>query len=137
MPTEPEAIGFSNRWYPEDFRQAETKAIDDETTVQVFSLPYFLASKWEAFKSRGKANFRASHDFEDIVYVLEHCHDFERQLANASGEVLHYLRQEVGSVLDNENFVEGVGCHMQGSYRGSDATEIIERLKSVLQKNRE
>jgi predicted nucleotidyltransferase len=133
MPTEPEAIGFSNRWYPEGFRQAESRRIDEETTVQIFSLPYFLASKWEAFKSRGKANFRASHDFEDIVYVLEQCHDFEQQLANASGEVLEYLHEEIGSVLDNEDFVEGVGCHMQGSYHGSNATEIIDRLKSILQ----
>jgi len=132
MPTEPEALGFSNRWYPEGFRQAETRQIDEETNVRIFSLPYFLASKWEAFKSRGKGNFRMSHDFEDIVYVFEQCHDFELQLERAPQDVLEYLRHEVGGLINNEDFIEGISCHMQSSYRGSDPTEIILKLTSIL-----
>ncbi len=30
----------------------------------------FLATKFEAFKDRG-GDYRTSHDFEDIVYVLD------------------------------------------------------------------
>lgn len=53
MPTEPEVIGFSNKWYPEGFRNAVTVPLDD-IAVKIFSLPYFIASKLEAFKSRVK-----------------------------------------------------------------------------------
>lgn len=67
MPTEPKVIGFSNDWYPEGFEQAMDMYLDDQTTIRCFSLPYFLASKWEAFKGRGKNDYRTSKDFEDIV----------------------------------------------------------------------
>lgn len=48
MPTHAEAIGFSNRWYPEGYRQAIMRRIDENSEVMIFSLPYFIASKWEA-----------------------------------------------------------------------------------------
>ena len=132
MPTDPNLIGFSNRWYPDGFKFAETVKLDSQTRVSIFSVPYFLASKWEAFKSRGKSNFRASHDFEDMVFVFEHCHDLELKLVDAPQDVLEYLRIEVGSMLHNDDFIEGIGCHMQNSYYGSEASEIIDKLRSVL-----
>ena len=128
MPTDPNVIGFSNRCYPDGFKFAEPIEIDGETSVKIFSVPYFLASKWEAFKSRGKRNFRASHDFEDMVFVFEQCHDLELQISNADEDVRHYLRNEIGSMLDNDDFIEGVGCHMQNSYYGPEAAEIIDKL---------
>ena len=54
MPVDPSIIGFSNRWYKEGFENAVQHVLDEQTTVQIFSLPYFVASKWEAFKGRGK-----------------------------------------------------------------------------------
>ena len=53
MPTEPKVIGFSNKWYPEGFANAIDFRLDRESTIRIFSLPYFMASKWEAFKGRG------------------------------------------------------------------------------------
>jgi len=91
-----------------------------------------LLKQWEAFKSRGKRNFRASHDFEDMVFVFEQCYDLELKITNAPDGVRHYLRNEVGSMLDNDDFIEGVGCHMQNSYYGSEAAEIIDKLRSAL-----
>jgi predicted nucleotidyltransferase len=132
MPTDPNVIGFSNRWYPDGFKFAETIVIDGETSVKIFSVPYFLASKWEAFKSRGKRNFRASHDFEDMVFVFEQCHDLELKISNAPEDVRQYLWNEIGSMLDNDDFIEGVGCHMQNSYYGTEAAEIIDKLRSAL-----
>ncbi|MXV14009.1 hypothetical protein [Hufsiella ginkgonis] len=45
MPTHPESIGFSNQWYPDGFANAVTCRLDDQTSVRIFSLPYFVASK--------------------------------------------------------------------------------------------
>lgn len=70
MPTEPEAIGFSNIWYPKGFQTAINYPLDEQTEIKIFSLPYFVATKWEAFKGRG-TDFRTSTDFEDLVYVFE------------------------------------------------------------------
>jgi predicted nucleotidyltransferase len=63
MPTEPKVIGFSNKWYPEGFANAIDFKLDSNSTIRIFSLPYFMASKWEAFKGRGKNDYRTSKDF--------------------------------------------------------------------------
>ena len=70
MPTDASVIGFSNIWYQDGFKNAINIKIDD-CLIKIFSLPYFIASKIEAFKSRGLNNYLFSSDFEDIVYVLE------------------------------------------------------------------
>src|SRR5690606_4788683 len=87
MPTNPEIIGFSNIWYPQGFKEAKTVTIENGTEIEIFTIPYFLASKWEAFKSRGALDFRASSDFEDIVYVLENAENNEEELINSPPEV--------------------------------------------------
>ncbi|MBD3749949.1 MAG: nucleotidyl transferase AbiEii/AbiGii toxin family protein [Sphingobacteriales bacterium] len=69
MPTNSDVIGFSNRWYPEGFYNAIVKEIDEDNLIKIFSLPYFVATKWEAFLNRGKNDYRTSKDFEDLVYI--------------------------------------------------------------------
>jgi hypothetical protein len=39
MPTHPEAIGFSNKWYPDGFKESITVNIVGKS-IKIFSLPY-------------------------------------------------------------------------------------------------
>jgi predicted nucleotidyltransferase len=71
MPIDHSILGFSNKWYKEGFETAINYQIDELHEVKIFSPPYFIASKLEAFKDRGNNDGRTSTDFEDIVYVLE------------------------------------------------------------------
>jgi len=71
MPTKDIAMGFENRWYPEGFKNAVDYNLDNEHRIKILSAPYFIATKLEAFNDRGKGDGRTSHDFEDIVYVME------------------------------------------------------------------
>lgn len=66
MPTEDTSMGFGNKWYPEGYKKAIDYTIDDRCTVRILDSPYFLATKFEAFKARGNYDGRTSHDFEDI-----------------------------------------------------------------------
>ncbi|MGY3053306.1 putative nucleotidyltransferase [Pedobacter sp. UYEF25] len=131
MPTDPKAIGFSNRWYPDGFATAREIRLDDETVVKIFTLPYFVASKWEAFKGRGKNDYRTSKDFEDLVYILENVDDFEEQLKNGPEQVRKWLKEEIELVMDNDNFEEGLYAHLTGGYSGLDANYIKQKLKAV------
>ena len=131
MPTDPKAIGFSNRWYPDGFATAQEIRLDDETIVKIFTLPYFVASKWEAFKGRGKNDYRTSKDFEDLVYILENVDDFEEQLKNGPEQVRKWLKEEIETVMDSDNFEEGLYAHLTGGYSGLDANYIKQKLKAV------
>jgi hypothetical protein len=48
MPTDPQILGFSNRWYAPAVQTAETHPLDD-VPVRVVTAPYFVATKLEAF----------------------------------------------------------------------------------------
>lgn len=99
MPTNSKALGFSNRWYPDGFKNAISYSLDDRNTINIFSLPYFIASKLEAFTNRGNNNFRFSTDFEDIVYVLENGKNVVEELTAADKDVKSYLKNEFAVML--------------------------------------
>jgi predicted nucleotidyltransferase len=132
MPTDPRVIGFANQWYPEGFETAIGFQLDEVTSVRIFSLPYFMASKWEAFKSRGKDDYRTSKDFEDLVYIWENVDDFEEQINLAPDHLKDYLKSEIGEVVHTDNFEEGLYSHLTGGYGGVDAGYIRAKLESAL-----
>jgi hypothetical protein len=67
MPTDPSILGFSNRWYPDGVKYSIEHKIDDAAPIRIFTSPYFIASKFEAFNTRGKGDIYGSHDLEDII----------------------------------------------------------------------
>lgn len=71
MPTDERVLGFSNRWYAEAAASATRQRLPSGTAIHLVSAPAFLATKFEAFATRGKADLLSSHDFEDIVNVVE------------------------------------------------------------------
>ena len=69
MPTDPAILGFSNRWYPEAMKTAVRLRLSDSTEIRLISGPAFVATKLEAFISRGGDDILSSHDLEDILNV--------------------------------------------------------------------
>lgn len=132
MPTDPKVIGFSNRWYPEGFQTAVTHQIDRQTAVRIFTLPYFVASKLEAFIGRGKNNYISSTDFEDLVYIFENAHDFEGKMQAAPDHLKTFVRDELSRIIDYPDFREGLSGHMSGGYLAAAPDEIIDMLRQTL-----
>lgn len=71
MPTDPAILGFSNRWYPEAVKTATHVRLSDRILIRVISAPSFVATKLEAFVSRGGSDILSSHDLEDILNVID------------------------------------------------------------------
>jgi predicted nucleotidyltransferase len=131
MPTHPETLGFSNRWYPDGFKNAVPYTIDERTTINIFSLPYFLASKLEAFKNRGHNDFRFSSDFEDIVYVLENANNTGQQIQTAPADVQTYLREQFAILLQKPLFEESIFGHLDPHYASHSFQKIMNLLKHL------
>jgi len=127
MPTSGKPLGFTNKWYPDGHKNAVDYKIDERTTVKIFSAPYFIASKLEAFKGRGKNDGRTSSDFEDIVFVLENRRTIWVELANSHSELKQYLKAEFQKFLKTPFFAEWIDGHVS---RGSTPAtySIIEEL---------
>src|SRR4030067_503869 len=71
MPTRPEILGFGNEWYQPALDAAVTVVLPSGKRIRMVTAPYFLVTKLAAFDSRGKGDYVASHDMEDIVAVLD------------------------------------------------------------------
>lgn len=132
IPTNDSSIGFSNRWYPEGFIEAIDYAIDDQCAVKILSAPYFLATKFEAFKGRGRGDGRTSQDFEDIIYVLENRESIWEEMNHVGKEVRDYLRMEFQNLLANANHFEWIDAHVE---RGSPPASysIVDALKNFIE----
>jgi len=129
MSTTPDAFGFSNKWYPEGFATAIDYVID-ETVVKILSVPYFIATKLEAFKSRGRDG-RTSPDFEDIVYVLENRQTVWGELAATTGEIKKYLQFEFTRLIKNPSIFEWIDCHVE--YNSPPPTyAILEKMDQFI-----
>lgn len=86
-----------------------------------------MATKFEAHKGRGGDDLRQSHDFEDIIYILDNCPDLLNDISIANASVKAYLQIEFKSLLQNKGLLEGIESALPyGS--GVEGTEIIYEL---------
>ena len=133
MPTDYDILGFSNRWYTEGIENKIIKTLQDETEIFVFPPEYYLAAKLEAQNDRGGNDLRQSHDFEDIIYILENCPTILDDIGNSNPTVKAYLKEACQNLLENDNLTEGIESALPfGS--DSDSTELIEDIIGSISK---
>jgi hypothetical protein len=127
MPSDSDVFGFSNRWYDGGIENKISKTLPDGTEIFVFPPEYYLAAKFEAHKGRGGDDLRQSHDFEDVIYILDNCADILENISGSNSSVKEYLKDESNKLLDNLNIIEGVESALPyGS--GDEETDIILEL---------
>ncbi len=116
MPTDDPTIGFNTKWYPEGFQKAIDYSIDADNTVKILAAPYFIATKLEAFNDRGKGDGRMSHDFEDVIFVLENRSSIWEEMNSLDGAIKEYLLSEFTRLISNPHIFEWIDSHVE---RGS------------------
>ncbi len=127
MPTDEKILGFSNRWYLEGIENRIGKALPDGVEFCIFPPQYYLGAKFEAHKSRGGNDLRQSHDFEDLVYILDNCPDLMNDISKSNDGIREYLKNECQNLLNNVAVKEGIESALPyGS--GDERVEIIEDL---------
>jgi len=131
MPTDEKILGFSNKWYAEGFKTSIDYTIDDQHIVKIFSPPYFIASKIEAFKNRGNNDGRLSSDFEDIVFVLENRKSIWEEMKTSEPSLKEYLLNEFIRFNNNPYIEEWIGSH-SSSYSPPSTYFILEDLEEFI-----
>jgi len=104
MPSDERMLGFSNRWYAAAIATASEMVLPSGTRIRLISAPAFLATKFEAFATRGGGDLLSSHDFEDIINVLDGRPGVENEIAGAEGELAAYLADRFGDVARHPDF---------------------------------
>ena len=104
MPTEESVLGFSNRWYPHAADSAMQMTLPSGRSIRLISVPAFLATKFEAFQTRGKSDLVFSHDFEDIINVVEGRAAIVAEVAASTPSLCSYLAAQFSLICQREDF---------------------------------
>ncbi|MDP3494523.1 MAG: hypothetical protein Q8R82_15540 [Hyphomonadaceae bacterium] len=131
MPLAGEVLGFSNRWYPDGFTSSIPARLPDGQEIRIFSLPYLIASKLEAFRGRGRNDFMGSPDMEDIVTIIDGVEDFQLQIERAPKNVRRYLQDSFRELLADGRFLDALKGHLPpaaGPGREARARAVLKAL---------
>ena len=131
MPSDSEVLGFSNRWYKEGIKSKILKTLPNGTDIFVFSPEYYLAAKFEANKGRGGSDLRQSHDFEDIIYILDNCAELLDSISKTNETVKIYLKEECTNLLNNKGLVEGIESSLPFGSEKEATDIIIQRIQKI------
>lgn len=132
MPTQEDILGFSNRWYMPAIENANYVEIEKDLAIKLVAPPYFLATKIEAFAGRGKGDYMASHDMEDIITVLDGRLEIVHEIKSSSVELKSFLSTTFRMYLADENFLDAIPGHLLPD-RASQARlpRLIKLLENI------
>ncbi|MEI6029069.1 MAG: hypothetical protein WCT47_20520 [Betaproteobacteria bacterium] len=105
MPVQPEVLGFTNRWYPYAVETAERVDLGEGARIRLVSAVAFVATKLEAFASRGHGDFLSSHDLEDVLNIVDGREELSGEIADAPIEVREAVAGIFRRLLSNADFV--------------------------------
>jgi hypothetical protein len=105
MPVQPEVLGFTNRWYPYAVETAERVDLGEGARIRLVSAVAFVATKLEAFASRGHGDFLSSHDLEDVLNIVDGREELMGEIADAPIEVREAVAGIFRRLLSNADFV--------------------------------
>ena len=136
VPATSTAIGPTNRWYQEAILHAESHAIAAGVDIQAITPLYFVATKLEAFRGRGRGDYQASHDLEDLLGVIAGLSDLRTRIADATSDVATAVRDELVELRARDAFIDAVPAHFDGDVSGQErADELLEWLRSLRRKS--
>lgn len=130
MPTDEGILGFSNRWYLEALRRAGKVKLPSGREIRLVSAPLLLATKIEAFYGRGRDDYGASHDIEDILTIVDGRAELIEEIQSGDEQIRGYLQSEVDDLLAEQRFVDAVPWHF-GATDQDRVPVVIERLRQI------
>lgn len=133
MPTDQKILGFGNLWYKNALRHAVNHEIADDLTIKSISAPYFLATKYEAFKTRGNNDLWSSHDYEDIITVVAGRMNIVEEILEVDSVLRENLKEQFKQLLQNDQFEPTLPGHVNdGPATMDNAQTVINRINQII-----
>jgi hypothetical protein len=134
MPTSPEILGFANRWQAPAMPHAVERQLPSGTLIRAIAPPYLLATKLEAFAGRGRRDLLGSHDFEDVISLINGRVDLVRVVRAATLDLREYLAEQITDLQTIPRFDEWVGGSLKPDAANQARVETIvfPRLAEII-----
>ena len=130
MPSEDGPFGPSNKWYKFGFDNLWVVKAKEED-IKILPAPCYLATKFEAFNNRG-TDYRTSHDFEDIIYIIDNRTSIVEEVINTIPEIKNYLKSELLKLINNPNYDEILSAHIHPIIIDERAAIVKEKINQIV-----
>ena len=131
MPAEDSSIGISNQWYKPGFQTLQTITLAEGICINILASPYFLATKLEAFNDRGNNDFYGSHDYEDIIYLLDNRTTIVEEILSADEPVKNYIKQHLAKIKNHPQANEILAMHIHPLVREERFQLLLQKLEQI------
>ena len=132
MPLDSQVLGFSNRWYPDALQTAGDIRLPGGLVIRAINAPYFLGTKLEAFKGRGKRDYLASHDLEDFMAVVDGRQFLVAEVKGASSELKIYIADSVRRLLNEPRFLDALPGYLLPDEASQARTgQLLSKLREL------
>lgn len=134
MPSEPGILGFHNRWYPLVVETAPPIGLSNGQVIRLVTAPLFLATKLEAFHGRGRNDFLASHDLEDLITVIDGRPELVDEIRAVDEQLRSYIAGEMNSLLGTSDFLDALPGQLPGDAASQARLPgLIRRMRAIAQ----
>ena len=117
---------------PLDEDAATEFEIEPGLRVRLVTAPYFCATKLEAFRGRGKGDYLASHDLEDLITVADGRSDLLDELRSAPDDVRSYIAGAIGQMLKAPQFIDALpGYLLPDSASQARINQLLGRMTKM------
>jgi hypothetical protein len=100
--------------------------------IRVVTAPYFIATKLEAFKGRGKGDFFGSHDLEDLVSVVDGRDTLATEIRAESAALRAYVQAQIKRLLATSGLLDALpGYLLPDAASQSRISIVLTRLEDL------
>jgi hypothetical protein len=132
MPSEPGILGFHNRWYPLVVQTAQRVVLPNGQVIRLITAPLFVATKFEAFQGRGRNDYLASHDLEDLITLVDGRDSLIDEIKTSDAELRRYIAQAIGRLLGESAFLAALPGQLPADAASqARLPELLRRLRAT------
>lgn len=130
MPAENGPLGPTNKWFKLGFNNLCTVKTKD-VEIKILPAPCYLATKFEAFNNRGK-DYRTSHDFEDIIYIIDNRTSIVDEVKDTNPEIKKYLQSQFLKLVNNISYDEIISAHIHPLIIEDRLTIVKDKILQII-----
>ena len=132
IPTEASILGLDNRWLGEAFPHAAEVGLPSGRSIRAIPPPYLLATKLEAFKTRGKGDLYGSRDFGDVVALIDGREELTAEMADAPAALREYVAGQLNELSRHPVFDNGLEGALPSSPETWARVELVVRPRIAM-----
>ena len=120
----------SNPWFGRGFKHLQSYTLDN-VTINILPLAFYLASKFVAYTARG-VDPRTSHDFEDIIYILDNRKTWVKDILESDIVVKSYIIDQLKKLRDDLFLQEAVLAHLEPATQIQRFEMLYKKLEEII-----